>query len=192
MEHSAKNNYIRYTYADYLNWPEDEHWELIDGIAYMSAAPSRRHQEIQVELLRQISNYLVGKSCRVYGSPFDVRFIQSNEMDENIKDIVQPDITVVCDKSKLDHRGCLGSPDLIIEIVSPSTASIDYIKKLSLYEKNAVKEYWIVHPTDEIVMIYRLDTNKKYDRPSIYDKSSEITVKIFEDLKIDFNLVFRD
>ncbi|MDP4144449.1 MAG: Uma2 family endonuclease [Bacillota bacterium] len=180
------------TYEDYLNWPEDERWELIDGYTYMSAAPSRRHQEIQVELLRQISNYLSGKTCRVYGSPFDVRFAKKDELDKAIKNVVQPDITVVCDRSKLDDRGCKGSPDLIIEIVSPSTASVDYIKKLSLYENNEVKEYWIVHPTDEIVMIYKLNGEKNYGRPEIYSKEDEVKVGIFSDLTIRFSEVFNE
>lgn len=181
-----------YKYSDYLNWPEYERWELIDGNAYMSAAPSRRHQEIQVELLRQISNYLIGKTCRVYGSPFDVRFAGKDDLDNDIKDVVQPHITVVCDMSKLDDRGCKGSPDLIIEIVSPSTASVDYIKKLSLYEKNNVKEYWIVHPTDEIVMIYKLNTHGKYERAEIYSKDNEVKVGLFSDLIIKFNEVFKE
>lgn len=180
-----------YSYADYLLWPEEERWELLDGIAYMRAAPSRRYQEIQVELLRQISNYLVGKTCRVYGSPFDVRLSKSEE-DTDIKDVVQPDITIVCDKSKLDERGCKGSPDCVIEIVSPSTASMDYIKKLSLYEKNEVKEYWIVHPTDEIAMIYKLNENKRYGRPEIYSKEDVIKVGIFEDLSIYLNELFTE
>jgi Uma2 family endonuclease len=181
-----------YTYTDYLNWPEDERWELLDGDAYMAAAPSRRHQEIQVELLRQISNYLAGKTCRVYGSPFDVRFAKRNDPDKDIKDVVQPDITIVCDRSKLDDKGCKGNPDLIIEIISPSTASIDYIKKLSLYEKNEVKEYWIVHPTDEIVMIYKLNGDMKYERAEIYSKEDEVKVGIFSDLIIKLNEVFNE
>jgi Uma2 family endonuclease len=192
MGQPLKKEHEDYRYSDYLNWSENERWELLDGHAYMSAAPSRRHQEIQVEILRQISNYLVGKTCRVYGSPFDVRFARKDELDNGIKDVVQPDITVVCDKSKLDEKGCIGSPDLIIEIVSPSTASIDYIKKLSLYEKNMVKEYWIVHPTDEIVMIYKLNTLDKYERAEIYSKDDEVKVGIFGDLVIRFGEIFKE
>lgn len=181
-----------YSYADYLTWSEEERWELIDGIAYMSAAPSRRHQEVQVELIRQISNYLIDKPCKVYGSPFDVRLAENDEDDEKIKNVVQPDISIVCDKSKLDDRGCKGSPDFIIEIISPGTASIDYIKKLSLYEKNEVKEYWIIHPIDEIVMAYKLNSKKQYDRPEIYSKDDDVKIGIFEDLIISLNKVFQD
>lgn len=192
MGQTLKKEHGDYRYSDYLNWSEDERWELLDGHAYMNAAPSRRHQEIQVELLRQISNYLNGKICRVYGSPFDIRFAGKDEQDNEIKDVVQPDITVVCDKSKLDDKGCKGSPDLIIEIVSPSTASIDYIKKLSLYEKNMVKEYWIVHPTDEIVMIYKLNAHNKYERAEIYSKDNEVKVGIFNELVIRLDEVFKE
>lgn len=192
MAEPLKTIYGNYTYADYVKWPEDERWELIDGTAYMSAAPSRRHQEVQVELLRQISNYLLDKPCKVYGSPFDVRLAEEGEDDEKVKDVVQPDITVICDKSKLDDRGCKGSPDLIMEIVSPSTAFMDYIKKLSLYEKKQVKEYWIVHPIDEIVMVYKLNENKKYGRPEIYSKEDNVKVGIFEDLIICLKKVFEE
>lgn len=192
MGQPLKKEHGEYTYRDYLNWPEDEKWELIGGNVYMSAAPSRRHQEIQVELLRQISNYLSGKTCRVYGSPFDVRFARKDDLDKDVKDVVQPDITIVCERFKLDDRGCIGSPDLIIEIVSPSTASVDYIKKLSLYEKNMVKEYWIVHPTDEIAMVYKLNNVDKYGRADIYSKNDEVKVGIFNDLIIRLNEVFRE
>jgi Uma2 family endonuclease len=181
-----------YSYSDYLTWSEEERWELIDGIAYMGAAPSRKHQGVQVELIRQISNYLIDKTCRVYGAPFDVRLIKKDEENDDIKDVVQPDISIICDKSKLDDRGCIGSPDLIIEIISPGTASFDYIKKLSLYEKNEVKEYWIVHPIDEIVMVYKLDENGKYNRPGIYSRDNNINMGIFEELTIDLNRVFQE
>lgn len=181
-----------YSYADYLTWPEEEKWELLDGIAYMSAAPSRRHQEVQVELIRQISNYLIDKPCRIYGAPFDVRFAEKDEDDNKIRDAVQPDISIVCDKSKLDDRGCKGSPDFITEIISPGTASMDYIKKLALYEKNGVKEYWIIHPIDEIVMVYKLNGERKYDRPQIYSKDDDVKIGIFEDLVINLNKVFQE
>jgi Uma2 family endonuclease len=179
-----------YSYGDYLNWDDECKYQILDGIAYMSAAPSRRHQEIQVELLRQISNYLLGKDCKVYGAPFDVRFGDS-ELDENIMNVVQPDIAIVCDKSKLDDRGCIGAPDWIIEIISPSTASIDYIKKLKLYEEQKVKEYWIVHPTDRIIMIYKLQNNK-YGRPEIFSDEGFINTGLFTDFSIQIEEIFKE
>lgn len=192
MGEPLKRELGNYTYREYLKWPEQERWEIINGTAYMSAAPSRKHQEVQVELIRQISNFLVDKLCRVYGSPFDVRLAKRDDTDEDIKNIVQPDITIVCDPSKLDDKGCKGNPDLVIEIVSPSTVSIDYIEKLSLYEKYGVKEYWIIHPIDEIVMIYKLADNMKYGRPNIYSKDNSVVVGIFEGLIIELKKVFGD
>lgn len=192
MGEPLKKEFGNYTYEEYLRWPEQERWEIIDGMAYMSAAPSRKHQEVQVELIRQFSNYLVDKVCRVYGSPFDVRLAQKDDTDKDIRNIVQPDVTIVCDPSNLDDKGCKGSPDLVIEIISPSTASIDYIEKLSLYEKYGVKEYWIIHPIDEIVMIYALEDNMKYGRPTIYSKENSVDVGIFKDLTIELKRVFSD
>jgi Uma2 family endonuclease len=110
---------------------------------------------------------------------------------ENKKVRCEKDISIICDKSKIDDRGCKGSPDLVVEIVSPSTASIDYIEKLSLYEKYGVKEYWIIHPVDEIVIIYTLEDNMKYGRPDIYSKENSVIVGIFQDLTIDLKKVFR-
>lgn len=122
----------------------------------MSPSPSRNHQEISVELLRQFSNYLIDKTCKVYAAPFDVRLPEGDENDTNIETVVQPDIAVICDKCKLDDKGCKGASDLIIEITSPSTARKDLKEKLFLYEKSGVKEYWIVHPTDKTVMVFKL------------------------------------
>ncbi|MBI3583318.1 MAG: Uma2 family endonuclease [Nitrospinae bacterium] len=193
MTYPIKKEDKKYNYGDYLTWPNEERWELIDGVAYdMSPAPSRIHQEISVEILRQFANYLVDKDCKVYDAPFDVRLPKGNEKkDEDIDTIVQPDILVVCDKSKLDDKGCKGAPELIIEIVSPLTASMDYIKKLGLYERNQVKEYWIVQPVDKIVMIYKLMGNGKYGKPDIYSKEDEIKVGIFNgELVIDMKMVF--
>lgn len=180
-----------YTYRDYLNWPADKRLELIQGVVHdMGPAPSRRHQEISGELFYQLKAYLRGKPCEVYGAPFDVRLPQSEEENEDIQTVVQPDLVVVCDRSKLDDAGCLGAPDLIIEIISPSTVALDYITKLSLYEKNKVKEYWIVHPIDKTVMVFKLKEDHKYDKPDIYAEEAQIEVGIFADLEIDLKAVF--
>lgn len=185
----------RYSYVDYLIWPGSERWELIDGEAYdMSPAPSRIHQEILVNLLYQIEDYLNDKKCKVYVAPFDVRLSKGIEKkDEDIDTVVQPDIVIVCDQSKLDDKGCKGAPDMIIEIVSPFTASKDYIKKLGLYERHQVKEYWIVQPLDQIIMIYKLVDNNKYGKPDIYSKEDEIKVGIFNgDFILNLKKVFKE
>ncbi|MFW6029628.1 MAG: Uma2 family endonuclease, partial [Halanaerobiales bacterium] len=134
-----------YTYSDYLNWTDGKRYELINGQVYtMSAAPYRRHQSISGELFRQIANYLFDKKWDVYDAPFDVRLPEGEEDKDEILTVVQPDIVVVCDEDKLDKRGCRGAPDLIIEIISPSSAGRDRKDKRDLYEKHGVREYWLV------------------------------------------------
>jgi len=183
----------KFTYVDYVNWPEDERWELIDGYAYnMSPAPSRRHQKISRDLAVQIANFLTGKSCEVYFAPFDVRLPEADEQDEDIETVVQPDIVVICDKNKLDDKGCRGAPDLIIEILSPFTAPKDMKIKLSLYEKHGVKEYWVVHPIDNIVMVFKLGKNKKYSKPEVYTEEDKIKTAILEGLEIELSKVFQE
>lgn len=125
----------RFIYRDYLKWPNEERWELINGVAYdMSPVPSRRHQEIVGELYRQIATYLLDKPCQVYIVLFDVRLPKMvNEADEEIETVVQPDIVIVCEKNKLDEFGCKGAPNIIIEILPPYTAKKDLVTKYHLY-----------------------------------------------------------
>jgi len=182
-----------YTYEDYLNWPNDERWELINGIAYdMAPAPSRTHQKISRELLTIFNTFLSGKKCEVYNAPFDVRLPESNESDNEIITVVQPDILVVCDKSKLDDKGCRGVPDLIIEILSPSTIHKDMREKFFLYERVKVKEYWIVHPEDKTVMVFMLEQDAKYRKPDIYFDEDKIRVGILDGFEVDLKSVFKE
>lgn len=180
-----------YSYLNYLQWREKERIELIDGIPYMmTPAPSRMHQEILFELGRQFGNTLKGKQCRGYTAPFDVRLPEDNSKnDHEIYTVVQPDLVVICDPSKLDSKGCIGVPDLVIEIISPSTASHDYIRKMELYEKHKVKEYWIVHPIDQIVMVYLLKDGQ-YGKPMIYDREAMVQVEVIPEIEIDLKEVF--
>jgi Uma2 family endonuclease len=148
----------KFTYRDYKSWPEHERWELIDGIAYdMSPAPSSRHQWISSELARKIGNHLENKSCKTFSAPFDVMLPISPIQDDNMIDtIVQPDISVICDSTKIIEKGCLGVPDLIVEILSPSTSKKDLNEKFGLYEKHGVKEYWVVDPGNKYIRIFHL------------------------------------
>lgn len=171
-----------------MGWPEDERWEIIDGTAYMQAAPSRIHQEISGELHRQFANYLQGKPCRVYHAPFCVRLDVEKE-DNDIKNVVEPDITVVCDSSKLDERGCKGSPDMIIEILSLSTGKKDKVIKFNKYEKAGVKEYWILEPDQKLVSVFLLQPPGRYGRPQMYTDEDQIKVSIFPDLTIELNTI---
>ena len=181
----------RYTYGDYLNWPDEERWELIDGEAYdMSPAPSRWHQQISMELAKQIAVFLTGKKCEVYHAPFDVRLPEADEDDSETMTVVQPDIAVICDPAKLDNRGCRGAPDFVVEILSPFTASKDQIEKLALYEKHGVKEYWIIHPTDNLLTAHLLGKDGKYGTPAIYEGKGSLEVATLPGLTVDLDAVF--
>ncbi|MBT3273749.1 MAG: Uma2 family endonuclease [Spirochaetales bacterium] len=174
-----------YTYADYKTWPEDERWELIDGVAWnMSPAPTRKHQGIITNIIRELSNYLKDKNCNIYGAPFDVRLPDGFKNDAAVNTVVQPDITVFCDKKRLDDRGAVGAPDLVVEVLSPSTAAKDLREKFSLYENVGVKEYWIVDPSNETLTVYVLDKNGKYPVGKVYAGEDRVKVNIFEDLEI--------
>ena len=181
----------KYSYADYLTWPEGERWEIIDGIAYMQAAPTPIHQEILVGLIVQFHHYLSGKPCKVYPAPFCVRLIKGDEKkNEDIKKVVEPDISIVCDKSIIDEKGCNGAPDMIVEIISPSSIKMDRLIKFNKYEKAGVREYWIVEPEGKLVSVFVLQADQRYGRPEIYTEDDKIKVSILPDLIVDLKLVF--
>ncbi|WP_425806472.1 Uma2 family endonuclease [Desulfitobacterium sp. Sab5] len=180
-----------YTYADYLTWPEDERWEIIDAAAYRQAAPSPIHQEILGELFAQFHHYLSDKPCKVYSAPFCVRLTEGGEeQNEEIKNVVEPDITIVYDTSKLDEKGFKGAPDLILEIMSPSSIKMDRFIKFNKYEKAGVQEYWIVEPEGKLVSVFKLKDDQRYGRPDIFTEDDQIKVSIFADLFIDLKSVF--
>lgn len=188
---SLPNVIKKHTYADYLTWPENERWELINGLTYnMTPAPSTEHQRISRELVLQFAGYSAGKTCEVFYSPFDVRLPLAQEKDEDIETVVQPDLAIICDRSKLDNRGCKGAPDLIIEIISPATAKKDMQEKFLLYERSGVKEYWLVFPLDKVIDVYALNEDNKYERTGLYQYPDKIKVGIFTDLDIDLGPVF--
>lgn len=179
-----------FTYADVLAWPEDERWELINGEAYAMAAPSRTHQTVVGELFLQIGLFLRGKPCLPFVAPFDVRLPRGQEADDDITTVVQPDITVVCDRNQLDERGCRGAPSWVIEVLSPSTAARDQIEKLALYEWAGVREVWLVHPTDQVVSVYTLNAERRYGKAVIHPTTGMLTPALFPELWIDWSLVF--
>lgn len=180
-----------FTYGDYKHWPDDERWEIIDGVPYnMSPAPSRIHQKLSGNIFTAFSVYLKGKICDVYHPPFDVRIPEEDENDDDIETIVQPDITVVCDPNKLDDKGCKGAPDLIVEIISPPSGRKDLKEKFYRYERAGVKYYWLVYPEEQVVVIYTLNDEGTYGRPDAYAETDKITVALFRDLTIDLAEVF--
>ncbi|GAB4023610.1 Uma2 family endonuclease [Spirosoma koreense] len=180
-----------YTYADYLKWQFDESVELIKGKLYrMSPAPKRAHQLAVSHLLVDISNYLGDKRCDVYTAPFDVRLpIRTDRKPDQLHTVVQPDICVVCDLSKLDDDGCLGAPDWIIEITSPRTTRNDFREKFDLYEESGVREYWIVQPKEKAVNVYVLEEGR-YALVDVYE-SGDIPSCIFPDLLVSHERIFR-
>ncbi|MBF0525694.1 MAG: Uma2 family endonuclease [Deltaproteobacteria bacterium] len=179
------------TYGDYLTWPEEERWEIIEGVPYaMSPAPPPRHQIISGNLFVQIHPFLVDKDCLVFYAPFDVRLPKSDESDQNITTVVQPDISVICDPAKIDDRGCRGAPDFIVEILSPHTSKKDQAEKLALYEKHGVKEYWIIYPDYATVIVRLLGEDGKYGPPKINEADGNLEAAVLPDLTIDLDAVF--
>ena len=179
-----------YTYKDYLTFPEDERIEIIEGeIFNMSPAPARIHQKLISKLSQVLQNYIDSNNgeCEVYVAPFDVILKKDNEETINSKSIVQPDISVICDKNKLTDAGCTGSPDMIVEIISPSNSGHDYVTKLNLYQKYKVKEYWIIDPRVKKIFVYFLDENGFYDLVNSYTFNDKVKVNIYDDLEIDFS-----
>ena len=169
-----------YTIQDIENLPEGQRAELINGEIYMMSAPSREHQKILSFLFLEIGNYIKSNNgeCEIYPAPFSVF------LEEDDKTYLEPDISVVCDKNKLNDKGCNGAPDWIIEIVSPGSRRMDYYTKLSEYKRAGVREYWIVDAMKEIVVVYYMEEDAP---PVVYRFSDKVKVNIYEELEIDFS-----
>jgi len=176
-----------YTYADYEKWDDGMRYELIDGVVYMmSPSPTWYHQGIIGELYFQLANFLQGKPCRVFLSPLDVR-MNADGADDTV---VQPDLLIICDRSKLDDKNCKGVPDMAIEVVSPSSSRLDRLLKYQKYQAYGVREYWIVDPEDKIVHACVLE-NGKYV-VSAYCEDDSAPVGILDGCVIDLGKVFAD
>jgi Uma2 family endonuclease len=183
----------RYTYADYLTWWDDKRRELVNGfIRMMSPAPKVQHQRINGNLFIELSSIIKKHSgkCEVFIPPFDVRLPKNGEKEDNrIDTVVQPDICIVCDPSKIDDNGCLGAPDMVIEILSFSTAKYDTTIKFKLYEDAGVREYWIVYPLEKGIEVFVLQPDGKYDSGTRYE-TGKIPVHIFDGIEIDLKDIF--
>jgi Uma2 family endonuclease len=177
-----------HTYGDYVTWSADYGNELINGTAYIREppAPSRAHQEIVIELSRQVANALQGKRCRAYAAPFDVRLPKADEADDQINTVVQPDVLIVCDCAKLDEHGMRGAPDWVAEVLSPTTASHDQFIKLSAYEHAGVPEVWLIHPTDRTLTIYRLEAGR-YTRSTVLELKGKTPINAVPGVSIDWD-----
>jgi Uma2 family endonuclease len=182
----------RYTYADYLTWLDDKRRELIDGFIHlMSPAPKDIHAKVSKNIELRIGLFLLNTEncgCELRHAPYDVRLPNETGI---IDSVVQPDICIICDPSKIDEKGCLGAPDMIVEILSERTTKYDWNYKFNLYEKHGVTEYWIVNPNVKTINVFVIQENGKYDDGKEYVSGEKIPVFILNGLEIDTNLVFR-
>jgi Uma2 family endonuclease len=183
-----RKDQARHTYGDYLHWADEVRYELIDGEAYLMAppAPTVSHQNVAGEIYFQIRRALEGKPCQALIAPVDVRLPKANEADEAIDTVVQPDVLVVCDQSKISERGVRGAPDWVVEVLSPSTAGHDQGEKRRVYERAGVREYWLVHPIDRVLIIYRLLDNK-YGKPDVQELAGETPIRVLPGVVITWD-----
>ena len=175
-----------FTYADYASWEDENRYELIDGVVHLMSAPTADHQRVLGRLFRKFADYLDDKTCEVFVAPFDV-CLSGNGVDDYT--VVQPDILVICDESKIDNRFCNGAPDLVVEILSPSTSRMDRIKKQSKYLQAGVREYWIADPVDKNIVVNILE-NDKYVIHA-YGDTDKISVHILDDCTIALPDIFK-
>ncbi len=192
MHTLSKEQQQPFTYGDYYQWDEFQRWELINGVPFdMTPTPPLRHQKISGQLIWQLAIFFQGTACEVYAAPFDVRLPDGDEPDEKVKNVVQPDVSVICDQGKLDDKGCRGAPDLVIEILSPYTARKDLKEKYSLYEHYGVKEYWIIHPAENVLIQYRLD-GKVYVRVDVFSPGDAFSTGLFPGLTLSLEQIFQE
>ncbi|PRY86522.1 Uma2 family endonuclease [Mongoliibacter ruber] len=181
-----------YTYADYLTWQMDEMVELIKGkIFKQAAAPRVNHQRISIKISSDLFVFLDGKNCEVFTSPFDVRLPIKSKKNEDIDTVVQPDICVVCDPEKIDELGCVGAPDLVIEILSPGNNKKELQNKYEVYEESGIKEYWVIHP-NECTLIINTLINGKYQASRIFTHGDKVASQAVEGFVLDLVEVFDD
>ena len=175
-----------YTYDDYRQWPDDQRFELIEGQAWaMSPGPSVVHQQMVGELFRQVANALREHGCRPFISPLDVLFPRPGENEDKVRTVLQPDLFVVCDPKKIRPNAVVGAPDWVVEVLSPQTASRDHIAKRRIYEQAGVREYWLVHPEDRVVMIYRLEGDE-FGKLDVVAMEGETKVEILPEVVIQW------
>lgn len=179
-----------YTVQDYLKWSFEGFAELIRGkIWKMSAAPSSTHARVSRQLLREFYSVFPENQCEVFTAPFDVYLVAENQYGPNAQNVLQPDICVVCDTSRVEEKGCIGAPDLVVEILSPSTAKRDLNDKFSIYEEFGVKEYWVVFPGEQSITIFTLQEDK-LEKWKVLGKDSELSSSIFPNLSFKMSDIF--
>ena len=182
-----------YSYADYLRWEFDERLELIKGkIFTMSPGPATLHQRILLKLSYQLYHFLQKRSCEVFIAPFDVRLPQ-NSLDDNwVYTVVQPDLCVICDKSKIDGKGCIGAPDIVVEILSPGNSKKELKNKFEVYEEAGVKEYWIIHPEERTFFKYVLNASGRFEPTHLLTLGDHVTSSVLPGFELSLDEVFAD
>ena len=182
----------KYSYADYLSWQLDEMVEIIKGKLFrMTAAPSRLHQKVTLKLGALLLQFLNKHPCEVYTAPFDVRLPKVSTKNEEIFTVVQPDICVICDKDKLDQAGCIGAPDLIVEVLSPGNNKKETHHKYEVYQEFGVKEYWIIQPIEQTLMIYTLQ-NGRYVPSRLKTSGDVVTSSVLPGFSLNLEDFFKD
>lgn len=181
------------TYKEYVSWPADKKCEVLDGeIIGMAPSPTPEHQSISMQLSVEFGSYLRGKECRVFAASTDVYLFEDYQkewVDDHVKNWVIPDLFIVCDQNKIQKTKIIGSPDLVVEIISPSTAKVDRMDKRLAYQRAGVKEYWIVDPANQLVEVY-LSKNGTLELHNVYGREDSISVYILKDLTIDLKNIF--
>lgn len=183
-----RNENRRYSFQDYLQWDDGIRYEIIDGEPVMLAAPTTKHQGIVSFLVTEFNILLRGSSCKVYPAPFAVRFSKTDDYD-HADDVYEPDISIICDRNRLDDRGYKGAPTLIVEILSPSTSKNDRVRKYNMYQLFGLKEYWIVDPLNETIEIYEW-VDGSFQRWNAYGREDEISSIQFENLNMRAEEIF--
>ena len=182
-----------YTYADYLQWDFEDRVELIKGkIFELGPSPFTAHQRVSGNILFAVANYLKKKTCEVFAAPFDVRLPHQSKENKDVINVVQPDICVICDPSKIDERGCLGAPDIVVEILSPGNNKTELQNKYEVYEESGVQEYWIVSPQDKTLLKYTLNQDGVYVSSRLLTTGNDVTTPILPGFVMNLEEVFKD
>lgn len=180
-----------YTYADYIKWKIEDRLELFKGKIFKLAAPNTTHQVISGNLYLYLRTFLFKEACKVFIAPFDVRLpVKNRKKDNEISTVVQPDLCVVCDPSKIDERGCCGAPDIMVEVLSPGNTRKEVKLKFELYEEAGIKEYWLVNPVEQNMIVYCLDDNNKFGGGKIYADGDMLESVILPGFQLNVSDVF--
>ena len=180
-----------YTYADYLQWKFEERLELFRGKIFKLSAPNTRHQQISLTIGSTLHTFLKNKKCQAFIAPFDVRLpVKNKKKDDEVITVVQPDICVICDETKIDSRGCCGAPDLVVEILSPGNSKKEIRLKHELYEEAGVKEYWIVNPEEENIVVFILNEEGELSGLKMYASGDTIQSIAVPGLNINLSEIF--